>query len=545
MARRNLHWTNRNEQRDYPLDDVATAITDSGERLPQSIIADLRLRYPALLGDYPFISAVTVTAGVATVLIEVATTMDNTAAVFTPLAAVSVPISELVEGRQYKLEAQYPGVGGWITFGSGTQAVFTGRFSTPNQTLLAARAVRPARSLPVTGLSVPYAATPLTGIVQLRGEDPVEVVSEQLEILGESRSVIVIRLKEEPGVTAIAGETSIFETFAGPCAQRPESKTCGDPQPIEFINNVAPDCNGVLTLEFLGCAIIGRNTDDCGIVLDCGYSLAETCIPPELPDENGLLPSEVEPRNVPEPEEPEEPEEPAESISEEIVVLGDLPYLEQFDDGVADNFVIHSGYWTFVSYDDEELLPWEGGESYSDSIAVHLSYSTEATSGAGSRNVSVWEGFDITTLYRQVMTDLYMIQGPAGAKHNGGIVLNLRPHDTIPTRDVYYFAVVDYDAQELRISRFNGTNYVTQTSIPVPGLRLDTWYRMLVEVQPSDDKLSVSITVTLYLAASYPSVLASLGPFSASQFMPADGHYGLGTQQAQTRFGYFWIDVLD
>ena len=61
MAIRNNHWYNLNEQRDYPVDDTASALSDDGSRLPSSLIADLRLRWPSALGRYAFISAAAVT----------------------------------------------------------------------------------------------------------------------------------------------------------------------------------------------------------------------------------------------------------------------------------------------------------------------------------------------------------------------------------------------------------------------------------------------------------------------------------------------------
>ena len=64
MAIRNNNWYNLNEQRDYPVDDVASALDDSGKRLPMSLITDLQLRWPKELGQYAYVSAASVTEGI-------------------------------------------------------------------------------------------------------------------------------------------------------------------------------------------------------------------------------------------------------------------------------------------------------------------------------------------------------------------------------------------------------------------------------------------------------------------------------------------------
>jgi hypothetical protein len=567
MSVRNQHWYNLNEGRRYPLDDKATALSDSGDMLPSNIITDIRLRWPRLAGQYAFVSAVTVTPGAVSVTIQAADSLDNPNQVHTPVAVISVPIQDMEEGRQFRLEAQYPETFGYITFGSGIQNDFVGRFGSPAQTLLAPRAARHHDGLPVKSLGKLYNATALTGVVQLLGTEPVEVVKESREILGVERDVIVIRLVDDPtaGQTGQA-EESVFSQYAGPCAKRPESDTCGEPTPIEFINAVAPDCDGVICLDFDGVSVVGRNTDDCSIVVDLPFGLSEACVPPFLPDENGNLPSEVPPVNIVPPIPPEPPIPPDESISDSVIVVGELPYCDPFDDFTAASFVTKVGQFVFVADDSPNEIcgaqtpgDWDvTEEKYPCSVSLDLlacssqdsvpilpvdidsSYASEGFFSASQRNVAIWQGFDVTTLYRAVTTDVKMMPGPPGARHNGGIAINYRPHATIGGVDVYYVAEVDYDTQEFKIQRWNGTTFQPAVSVTVPGILLESWYRIIVEIKPGVGD-QVYITARL-IGIDDPTVSVVLGPLLTTNYRPAEGHFGFATNRALTRFSFFHLD---
>src|SRR5262245_60047618 len=229
MPIQNLDWYAFTATVDYPLDERATCVSDGGVRLPQGVLADLSLRYPRELGDYPFLGAVSVTPRLATVVIEVATAFDPPGVV-TPLAAVSVPLP-VDEGRHYALRPMSPGVGGWAVFAEGVRDVpYSGRFRSPKQSLLAARAAKGYRKPPVTSLGVFGEQASLAGVVRLRGEPPVAVDRAQRHIRGQDRDVVLVHLVQ-PDTTGgfqaadAAGLStiqvipeSVFEQFAGPCS---------------------------------------------------------------------------------------------------------------------------------------------------------------------------------------------------------------------------------------------------------------------------------------------------------------------------------------
>lgn len=283
----NQNWYTRNEGIDYPIDETASLLDNNGQRLPSDLIADLKLKFPNTLDPYPFLASVTVTSTLVTITIETADALTGPTQ-FTPLAVASVR-QPIVLGQHVPLQGQMPGVGGWVVFGRGAadRIPYQSRFDSPLQSLLTARAGHRYCPLPVTGLRDIRTRTLLTGVVRWCAEAPLKISKESRDIDDIERDVIVLRLIQDADLNP-----DVLHRFAGPCAGRPESKTCGDAQPIEFINSVGPDCNGQITLHFKNC-VVAQIEDPIGALLDVETGLSEACLLPHLPDENGVLPGEI------------------------------------------------------------------------------------------------------------------------------------------------------------------------------------------------------------------------------------------------------------
>jgi hypothetical protein len=526
MATTNQDWLDGNAGTPYPVDEAATAVADDGRRLPPGLVVDLALRWPAALGRYAFLASAAVTPGLVTVTVQAADGPDA-ASGFVPLAVVAVPRPVDV-GRAYALSPQAAGVGGWLTFGPRAAGpAYAGRFSTPAQSRLVPRAARAYASPPVAGLGSATAASPLSGVVALRADPPLQITAEEREVDGVVRLCAVVSLANE---TREVGGTPTLEKFAGPCAGRPESRTCGDPQPVEFVNGVGPDCDGVLTLRFAGCAAAAR-VGGCGVALDCGLGLAEACPPPRWPDADGRLPGEYD---APTPDEPAGAAAGSASASDSFLA-GALPYLECFTGGTAANFVEAAGVWGFADDDSP------AGECAGSASAAEAGDSY-ATASAASRAVSVWSGFDVSAAYRRVTTELKMLDGGVGARSNGGVVLNYKPHPDHPDRSVYHFAELDYDAQELRISRFTGTDFARLASVAAVGVARDAWYRVTASATTtSSGHTTLTARVESVTDASVDSTVST----TTTGYSPATGLLGLGADRALTRFSYFKVENLE
>lgn len=562
MAVRNAHWYNQNEGRAYPVDDAATCDDDRGRRLPPDLLADLNLRWPATLGRYAFVTAVANTAALVTVTIQAADSPDAVSG-FVPLAVVSAR-KPVQPGRMVALKPQAPGVAGWVAFGSGVDGeAYAGRFSTPAQSRLTPRAARAYRPLPVQSVQARNAADRLTGVVTLRASEPLTIAKEERFLDGALRDCIVVRLVDSEGAEGfpvppdaadITGykASSIFQQFAGPCSGRPESNTCGCPNPIEFINAVAPDCDGKLTLEFRGCTQLAEVTGVPGIAVSCEFGLVDACLPVQLPTSEGLLPSEYEPTNIPVPPDVP-PSPPPPGTSDTAVPDVNLPYVACFIGGVTD-LGTAVGRWVFSGANSPTAVcaqvteSFPVSESLSASASVSLSTSVVVvedgsyrSATAASRCVALFD-VDVTTAYRKATTEVMLTQGPTGAKRNAHLVVNYRPHTSIVGQSVYFVAEVDYDTQTFRLLRFNGTTFTTiaPASVTTPGIQLDKWYRVSAECLPAAPAGDVTITIRLE-SISDPGIDVTLAA-TVSNYQPSSGKFGIGTNRAISNFAYLKIE---
>lgn len=527
----NEHWYSANNTRIYPLDDIATGLDDNGQLAPTDILVDAALRFPETYGQRAALSTITVTKNIVSVTI-VGVLPDNS---FSPLAIFTMK-QPVQQGKAYAVQGQVPGVGGWIVFGSGVKDNdYKGRFSTPEQGLLLARTARPYRPLPVESVRAIDNQQALTGLVSLRASEPMEIVAEAVEINDVLRQAVMFRLVDTAEVTSSTAtsstqQESVFRRFAGPCGGRPESYTCPEPTPIEFINSVYPDCNGRITLDFRGCARLTAIEDLHGAIIECQASLGDVCPDPFLPNSAGLLPSEYEAADVPVPTTTTTTTTlpPSESASANDL----LPYCECFDLSTADDWVEISGDFGFTADDSAEEGDFcEAGDS--------IAYYSQTTSGY---NLAIWDGNDVLNIDRKTTTDVKLTAGPAGAKRNGGLLLNYRPHLSIAGQYVWFAVVLDYDTQEVRLIRFNGTAPVTLLTVASPGIALDSWYRIVASVSPVPGSTAILVEIQ---GITNPSFLVTLGPVTVSSYSPSSGKNGVFSDRAQTRWSYWCYDVLE
>jgi hypothetical protein len=543
---RKQHLVDANGSRAWPLDDSATTSSDAGELLPSSILVDMHIRWPRALGQYAFLSALALTERLVTFVVEATDDLD---AGGVAICSISATRTAAVRGTPIAVSPFVDGVGGWATFGEGAAQAPSAsyRFSSPRQGLLQARCARAYRPPPVTSLAKLY-STPLEDVVTLKGIGRLTVATETRTLEGVERPALVYRLEEEDQSSTATANLNLFAEFVGDCGGRPESQNCGDPQPIEDVAGVGPDCDGVLTIEFSGCARIARLPDRCGVFVSCDLGLEDVCRDPYLPNDEGKLPGEYDPEVIVDDDDGDgDP-----NVDDPIV--GDppeFPYTECFDDFTAVDWTVEAGEFGVEADDSPENPCWfvddSEGASESETPPGPFqagSYSTTGATSASLRNASVWNGGDITTLYRICTVDLKMLAGPTGAKHNGGVIINFHPDASNPTRHTYWIAEIDYDVFAFRLRRWTGTAWATVASATVPGIQLLEWYRIIVEVVPDLDVGQATIELSL-LGIDDPTISASIGPVFISNYYPSTGLFGVGTDRAETEFSWFRVDELE
>lgn len=563
MAIRNNHWYNLNAQRYYPLDDIASAISDQGNLLPSDLIVDLRLRWPIDIGRYAFISAASLTPHLVTVLIEVSDTLDNSTG-SQLVAGITLPLANFTPDRTYALQAFTKGAGGFIVFGNTDIAPYTGRFTSPQQSLLTPRAARPSRRPPVPSLGIEYVANPLTGLVNLVASAPLQLKKATRTINGvEYDNVIVFSLIENAlegtNFNDIAA-TSVFREFSGPCGKRVGSRTCDDPQPIEAINSVTPDCDGVLTLDFRGCAVVGRNVIDCGVVIDCELGLSQSCEPPYLPNlQTGELPNETPPVIIKPPLPPQPPVNPPFSISESVETVLSLPYCDTFDTTAYGFFPIGASSWGFIADDSpEESFCCQGPPKSSTSdcsfssvsesgnlvppLNLASSYGTLDATAQSVTNISVWS-LDVQTLFRTYTTDFKIVQGQQGSLKNAGVLVNYR----LATATIanYIVALLNIDNSTFGIYFFNGLNLISLGRIEVPDARIEDWYRIRFTTQPNPANLTTVLLTATLTGITDPTINVTVNSSLVSNLWVEDsGLAGLYTNRSRSYFSFWRVDEV-
>lgn len=533
MPIRNRNWYDLQATRRYPLDDLSTGTGDAGERLLDSIITDLHLRFPSTLGKYAFVSGIAITERLVTLTLLAATDLDDDST-FTPLAALSLP-KPIVQSRNYQLEALYPGVAGWVVFGNGIDENFVGRFTTARQALVLARCARPYRPLPIPSLGKLYRSTALTGLVNIQAGADLEIVKETITVDAVERDALVIRL------TGPVLNRNPLETYVGPCDHRPESKTCLKPG-VEFINTVGPDCAGNINIDF--------GTVDAAAYADCGPGLAiehnanleQVCAPSDVPVdgprgrdlcevEDLLSSSSSSMAEIPlESSSISESAQPSSSIAADC---GELPHCESFDFSIADKFVTPIGAFAFTDTDS----PGETCNGNPADSILELTAMAYVSQNGFSRNISVWDAcaYD-SSINKHCIVELQLTN--QFSARNGGMVVNYHVVDPDGNARIEYFLVMlDHNRSKIRVLRFTGTGYIEEFASRVLPIVLDDWYRIEVTTTSvSPTQVAIGVTVSAINNILFPTTSFSI---VSTRYLPDDGLFGVGANSSVARFSYF------
>jgi hypothetical protein len=534
MPVRNQNWYNLQETRRYPLDDASTGVDDSGEPINDSIIVDCHLRFPQELGNYAFISAITVSPGIVTVLFSAATAIDNNS-VFTPIAAVSLP-KPIQKNTNYNITPLVAGAAGWVAFGAGVDEPFSGKYSSPRQTFLQPRSARSYRSLPIPSIGKLSLATALSDIVRLEGIAPVAAVFRTLTVEGEEVPAIVFELQGE------TADANPLKDLLGPCGGRPESGTCAKPT-IQTINGVSPDCEGNIEIEFDG--FTGLPFSNCGgIDILTTVGLQETCESTDPPRQysNLCAPSSAGSDYWPDPAD-QLPDPPLPdiyssiSISEASIGCLTLPVCYDFSAGTAPEFKTLRGLFVFDSVvapllcgaapDTNSNLAASSELSVSsETIATpHLTYTAADITGT---NIAILQNCATDWALGKTITTQLMIRN-SGLKRNGGLIINYlaaKPAFNVPT--TYLLLLLEVESATFKILRFNGSSFVKEYETNYP-MRANVWYDISVTPIDNDENVLLQCQIkptyapspqlnTAVDIANYGNPIGQCGFYSAQAY---------------------------
>jgi hypothetical protein len=277
-------WYTKNAARAYPLSPNSTGSDDNGNHIPEQLMADLRIRFTGEDDEKLYVSSVDIG--------NVVSIVFTSSVTFNPVALISINRAELRAQRPYEIITIDQDATGYVVFGDITNLEnIKLRFSSSAQSEVSILAAYPQ---PVSTLDRRFAGINgrLDGAypMYLFADSDVVVRRRILNIDNVDREAIVLSLTD-PALTA--GTFNSLSQYAGECGRRPESSTCPDPQPIELINGVKPDCCGRIFIEIRGCGDMLPLQNVCGVAIICPFEVEESCPPKvNLPSDTGRLPSE-------------------------------------------------------------------------------------------------------------------------------------------------------------------------------------------------------------------------------------------------------------
>jgi hypothetical protein len=260
-------WYNQNEQRQYPIHEEASVLSDSGVALPDNCIVDANIWIPETAGTFVYLSSFVVTDHIVS-----ATFMACDSDPLLPGAGNDVIVASIAvikpatQYRNYDLSAHYPGVSGHITFGCGIDNNVDLRFSSSASAVFVRKTSRHYEDLPIQSISKEH-GTELTGVVMLKSGNDIYIRAGSRVLNGAAEDVILIGLDTRDSY-------SVYQKYLSACDGRPESDSCGK-APLQYLNMVPPDCAGNITVEFFG--NIYKSDTDNGQVIDVPYGMFDIC----------------------------------------------------------------------------------------------------------------------------------------------------------------------------------------------------------------------------------------------------------------------------
>ncbi len=531
-------WYDLNGQRQYPIDAAASCIDDAGITLPAAMLVDCRLRYPATLGRYAFLSALTSSPGIVTALFltsDQPAISGAAASTFVPLAAVSLP-RPVTANIQYPVRALAGGVAGWVVFGDGISETYTGRFSSPSQSQLMPRCALPYGPRPVRSVAREKAATALQGLVALKAGKDVEIGIEprRVQLNGVTRTVqaVVFQLKSQVN-------RNVYAAYLGPCLARPESGNCPK-TPLESINGVEPDCDGVLEIEFRGIKATPYAGGG-GVLLEPSLSFADACPDDSLPGPNGELPIQADDRCC----------GGAGVVEPTSTTCSDVVYdaMEPVSDSVVfyDLFDPATGG---VSFAVTELL------DHCFTVRTGTAPETDYSCASGNQSLRFCADDGIKLgLYRPIAAyqhgggcehpssldkEVKVLLKPAPA---GGIIFDYHL-DAIDGLPRYFLACINVSTRLMQVKYFNGAILAEVARAPLT-ITTSTWCDLRLQIaaypgiEPVVGKAAIAFTARAVVAAGdAPNTLSAV----LESYGPGTGLFGIGSDNAACTFAIFALE---
>lgn len=568
MPVRNQNWYDLQEGRRYPLDDRGTGVDDAGELIRDNILVDCHIKFPAEYGNYPYVSGLTVTGAIVTAVISAAENEEGDNSKI--LCAVSVP-KPITLSRNYAVTPIATGVAGWVAFGSGCAENFSGKYSTPKQTLIALRNARPYRQMPVQSLGKFGLPDALQDIININAAAPVIAEYADVEIEGKQTKAVVFSLRGQFDDT----EDQPLREFLGPCGARPESGTCPK-EPILTINGIKPDCAGNININ-VGEGLSSYLFENCGgLGISFGIGLSTFCPKEQInPDcsrtgggtiggadlcetssssarSSSSVSALASSSTAGQSSSSGQPSSSSSTVDNTPCLS--LPYCANLTDAAAEALVSRFGVF------ENAVVPAPDGCAVASSSSTSSDSSDSSASSSEPPAAIIYPprtviqstsvtGFNILTL-KNCATDWAINQKIAatfrltgGPRRNGGVVVNYLTPNQTGNNTTFMAAVMDIELNQFRLLRYNGTNIVVEfaESFANSSFVYDTskWYTASITPTILNNNISLRCTLGEF-GATVPAITFEV---ATPNYGFVAGSAGIISNQAYTYFSHVTIGV--
>lgn len=248
-------WIDYNAATAYPLMGTATTA------LPHDVLTDIKLSASLSSVSGIFLSGISYAGGYVTLTVSSEPSGDILA---------YLPRQLVAPGQVVQLASAVDGVSGQVVFGRGivhrsqslTLSADDGRLVPRCLTVVPPNQLVNVQQW-MQGQSLANPSIEASGDIRLQ--------RLPVTLDGTIRQATVISLDESTNPRAV------HEAYLSSCQRRPESQTCGEPRPIERIAGVSPNCDGEITINFVGGGTVIPLGNFCGVVIDDPTSIREIC----------------------------------------------------------------------------------------------------------------------------------------------------------------------------------------------------------------------------------------------------------------------------
>jgi hypothetical protein len=172
-----------------------------------------------------------------------------------------------------------------------------------------------------------------------------------------------------------------------------------------------------------------------------------------------------------------------------------------------------------------------------------FSLATESAQAQAQTNIALFMG-DVQNYHRLYVTDVRILPGLPGSELNAGILVNYS--EPVPPSNRYHLALLNLANSTFGFYFFNGLTLVpVGAAATIPELQVGDWYRIRLQVRPSQALVTQLQVVTSVTGVTNPAITASIATnVGANMWDFSASAAGLYARRSRVRFSFWHADFV-